>query len=67
MGTPTDVYKLIRPSVAAEMLDVSEETLKRWREDGRGPRHVKIEGRVKYRLSDVQTYIDESSRASTNG
>jgi hypothetical protein len=34
------------------------ETIRKWRALGRGPRFIKIEGRVKYRLSDVLEYLN---------
>ena len=36
--------------------DVSEATLERWRSDGIGPRFLKLQGRVLYRLVDIEAY-----------
>jgi predicted site-specific integrase-resolvase len=35
-------------------LGISCRTLERWRWTGVGPRFIKIEGRVKYRLADIE-------------
>ena len=41
-------------------LGVSCRTLERWRWQGVGPKFIKIGGRVKYRLSDIEEF--EQSR-----
>jgi hypothetical protein len=33
-------------------------TIKGWRREGRGPKFIKIEHAVRYRLSDVLAYLD---------
>jgi hypothetical protein len=33
-------------------------TIRKWRRYGRGPRFLKIEGSVRYRLSDVLAYLE---------
>jgi predicted site-specific integrase-resolvase len=42
--------------------NVSEATLERWRTEGIGPIFLKLQGRVLYRLIDVEAY--EESRLS---
>jgi len=37
-------------------LGVSCRTLERWRWTGVGPKFIKVGGRVKYRLSDIESY-----------
>lgn len=49
----------------AGRLSVSPATLVKWRWEGKGPRFVKLGRRVVYRLSDVESYINEQVRAST--
>lgn len=46
----------------AKRWDVSEATLERWRTEGIGPMFLKLQGRVLYRLIDIQAY--EESRLS---
>ena len=36
--------------------DVSEATLERWRSEGLGTRFLKLQGRVLYRLVDIEAY-----------
>ncbi|MEX3787337.1 helix-turn-helix domain-containing protein [Paraburkholderia sp. BR14374] len=50
----------------AERWDVSEATLERWRSDGIGPVFLKLQGRVLYRLEDVESFEAESLRKSTS-
>ncbi len=46
--------------------DVSEATLERWRSEGIGPVFLKLQGRVLYRLEDVEAFEAESLRKSTS-
>lgn len=46
---------------------VSPRTLEQWRWQGRGPRYLKIGGRVVYRLSDVEKFESASVHANTTG
>ena len=45
--------------------DVAEATLERWRSDGIGPVFLKIQGRVLYRLEDIEAFETDSLRQST--
>lgn len=45
---------------------VSPRSLERWRWLGRGPSYLKINGRVLYRIEDIETFEAERVRASTN-
>ena len=49
----------------ADRWDVSEATLERWRSEGIFPVFLKLQGRVLYRLEDVEAYEAESLRKST--
>lgn len=46
---------------------VSPRTLEQWRWQGRGPRFLKIGGRVVYRLLDVEAFETSNLHANTNG
>ena len=50
----------------AERWQVAESTLERWRSEGVGPIYMKILGRVRYRLSDITNFEEESLRGSTS-
>lgn len=61
----SDSMRLVDTRGAADVLQLNERTLENWRTYGRGPRYVKIGGRVRYRVSDLLSYLDESTRQST--
>jgi hypothetical protein len=46
---------------------ISPRTLEQWRWQGRGPRFLKIGGRVLYRLIDIETYEAERLHLNTVG
>jgi hypothetical protein len=46
---------------------ISPRTLEQWRWQGRGPRFLKIGGRVVYRLIDIETYEAERLHLNTVG
>jgi predicted site-specific integrase-resolvase len=50
----------------ADRWDVSEATLERWRTEGIGPVFLKLQGRVLYRVEDVETFETNSLRKSTS-
>jgi len=45
---------------------LSPRTLERWRWLGQGPQHVKVGGRVIYRLEDVEAFEANNLRTSTS-
>ncbi len=49
----------------ADRWNISARTLERWRWIGEGPRYVKLGGRVRYRLEDIEAYEARQVRAST--
>ena len=44
----------------AERWQVAESTLERWRSEGIGPIYMKMMGRVRYRLSDITDFEEDS-------
>jgi hypothetical protein len=46
---------------------ISPRTLEQWRWQGRGPRYLKIGGRVLYRLADVEAFEAANLHANTVG
>ena len=46
---------------------ISPRTLEQWRWQGRGPRYLKICGRVVYRLSDIEEFEAASLHENTIG
>ena len=51
----------------AERWLISPRTLEQWRWQGRGPRYLKIGGRVVYRLSDIEAFESIRIHANTVG
>jgi len=49
----------------ADRWDVSEATLERWRSEGIGPIYLKLQGRILYRVEDIESFELESLRKST--
>ncbi len=50
----------------ADRWDLSEASLERWRTEGIGPVFLKLQGRVLYRVEDVEAYEVDSLRKSTS-
>tara|TARA_R110000765_G_scaffold210493_1_gene315689 strand:+ start:138 stop:329 length:192 start_codon:yes stop_codon:yes gene_type:complete len=53
--------KLITESAAAEILNISVNTLKKHRCTKRGLPYVKIERRVRYDLADINRYLSDNT------
>jgi len=53
----------LSPEQLSSRWDVKIETLQRWRCEGVGPRFMKIERRVRYRLEDIESYESVSLRS----
>ena len=56
----------VPPKETAARLGVEASTLANWRWSGRGPRHIKVGGRVRYRLVDIAEWLDSQTRSSTS-
>ena len=56
----------VSPGEAAERLGLQESTLANWRWSGRGPQHLKVGSRVRYRLCDLADWLDAHTRISTS-
>ncbi|MDF2155303.1 helix-turn-helix domain-containing protein [Vibrio sp. CAU 1672] len=56
---------LLTPAQLAELLQVTEKTLANQRFQGRGIPFVKIEKAVRYRYTDVESYLALQSVATT--
>lgn len=56
---------LLTEAEAAEELRCSTRSLQAWRQFGGGPIFLKIRGMVRYRASDIASFLAASERAST--
>lgn len=51
---------MLRESEAAAILSVAPRTLSKWRLARKGPRWIKMSGSVRYRVTDLELFIEES-------
>lgn len=51
--------RLLRPQEAADLLGVSVRTLADWRWKSIGPRYCRIQGRPRYRVSQLDEWVTE--------
>ncbi|RFF50168.1 helix-turn-helix transcriptional regulator [Xanthomonas campestris] len=51
---------------AAKYLGFSHSTLEKMRHEGRGPRYVKLGGRVFYRKADLDAYVEAAVIETTD-
>jgi len=58
--------QLLNQSEAAKLMKLSERTLERLRLQGGGPSYVKCGRSVRYRLSDVEKWIEARVIGSTS-
>ncbi len=57
---------LLEPALAAEYLGgVPVQTLARWRFEGCGPAFLKLGGRVRYEVADLDAWLDAQRRTPT--
>lgn len=60
--------ELLPPSEVSAETGVPEATLAQWRYLGEnGPPFLKLGGRVRYRRSDLDAWLDSCARTSTRG
>lgn len=58
--------KFLNEKELANILNIKPETLRNWRWDGKGPIYIKIGSNVRYRMSDVQDFLNGRIRRSTS-
>jgi hypothetical protein len=65
-----NTIKLLKAADTAELLDVSTDTLSRWRIQGIGPKFCKFhrgkQAIIRYRTSDLDEFISNALRSSTS-
>ncbi|WP_240777258.1 helix-turn-helix transcriptional regulator [Nonomuraea basaltis] len=62
--SPSARRALGKPLEVADYLGIPEATLKQWRWLGKGPKFVPVGRHVRYRWSDVETWLDEQAGAA---
>jgi predicted DNA-binding transcriptional regulator AlpA len=61
-----DEEHLITESQAADLLAIALKTVRNWRHLGRGPPHLKLGRLVRYRMRDLNVWLESCERASTS-
>lgn len=56
----------LTPERLAERWSITSATLSQWRWSGKGPRFLKIGGRVLYRIPDVEDFEAQKVRQNTS-
>jgi len=54
--------ELLDEASLASRLRLSRSTLQSWRYSGRGPRWIKLGRLIRYRLADVDAFLDQNTR-----
>ena len=57
--------KLLTTKQAADLLGLQPTTLEQWRWTGRGPRFVKLNRACRYRITDLESFMEERLFRST--
>lgn len=65
LSTPDAGVRHLKQKALARRWDLSTRTLERWRRTGSGPVFLKLNGRVIYRLEDVEAFEAARAREST--
>ena len=50
----------------ADLINVPRRTLQAWRYQGRGPRYVKLGGSVRYRVTDLEKFLETRTRTTSD-
>ena len=61
--------QILNETEVAEMLRCTKAALRKWRRQRRGPRFVRVGRLIRYRLADVEEFLESnasSSRAASN-
>lgn len=62
---PADPDTLIRAGEVPSYVGIAQQTLNRWRHEGRPPRYVRLGRRVFYRAGDLRDWIRSQVRENT--
>ena len=59
--------QLLTENETAGRLNCTKSALRRWRRERRGPKFVKLGRLIRYRDSDLETFVDQSTESVTQG
>ncbi len=57
--------RLMTTQEVADKIQIPTPTLRKWRSQGRGPKGFRVGRHVRYRLEDVETWLDAQYTADT--
>ena len=57
---------LVTPSQLADRIGIKETTLANWRVIGRGPRFIRVGRAIRYRIEEVEAWLDRRTADSTS-
>ncbi|MEO8840181.1 MAG: helix-turn-helix domain-containing protein [Kofleriaceae bacterium] len=58
------IGELVDEASLAKRLNVSRSTLQSWRYTGRGPRWIKLGRLIRYRVRDIDDYLEAHTRGN---
>ena len=66
MAQEKKAQELLDTSELADLLTNKSNTIEGWRIKGVGPRYIKIGRLVRYRIEDVEAWLEAQARTSTS-
>lgn|SRR5262249_54470274 len=60
------MVQLLDETATAKLLGITCAALRRWRRERRGPNFCRIGRLIRYRLDDLEAFIDENTQRYTN-
>lgn len=57
---------LLSPRELSRYLGIPEGTLSQWRAKGTGPKRIRLGRHVRYRMSDVEAFLDQQAQGGCN-
>lgn len=66
LGTRRNVEALLTTPEVAGRLGVAEITLRKWRIHGTGPRFIRCGANIRYRASDLESWVSSRTVGSTS-
>lgn len=56
------IQRLLKEKEYAEFANKSLDSVRRDRKQGRGPKHVRINGAIRYKVSDIEDFLQANSK-----
>ena len=57
--------RMLTEKQVATMLSITQQTLRNWRQQNKGPKYVKVGGSIRYRYTDVELYLEKNAVETT--